>query len=50
MHGICVVDGVVNDLIAGSGQTFLLRRLDAPYPALPDLRDSYRTLTRPACL
>jgi hypothetical protein len=47
VHGIRVLDGVPNDLIAGSGQDFPLRPLDPPYPALPDLRGTYRTLTHP---
>ena len=47
VHGIRVVDGVPNDLIAGSGQNFPPRPLDAPYPVLPDLKGTYRTLTHP---
>jgi hypothetical protein len=40
------VEGVPNDLIAGSGQKFALRPLDPPYPALPKLGGAYRGLTR----
>lgn len=47
VHGIRVVDGVPNDLIAGSGEKLAARPLDAPYPALPDLAGTYRSLTHP---
>jgi hypothetical protein len=47
VHGIRVVDGVPNDLIAGSGQKLEPRPLDAPYPTLPDLAGSYHSLTHP---
>lgn len=47
LHGIRVVDGVPNDPIAGSGQQPAPRPLDAPYPALPNLGGSYRSLTHP---
>ena len=46
IHGIRVVDGVPNDLIAGSGAKLALKPLDAPYPALPPLGGSYRSLTQ----
>jgi hypothetical protein len=45
VHGIRVVNGVPNDLIAGSGTKLALKRLDPPYPALPPLGGSYRSLT-----
>ncbi len=46
IHGIRVVDGVPNDLIAGSGTKLALKPFDAPYPALPPLGGSYRSLTQ----
>ena len=46
IYGIRVVDGVPNDLIAGSGAKLALKPLDAPYPALPPLGGSYRSLTQ----
>jgi hypothetical protein len=46
VHGIRVVNGVPNDLIAGSGAKLALKRLDPPYPALPPLGGSYRSLTQ----
>jgi len=46
IHGIRVVDGVPNDLIAGSGAKLALKPLDPPYPALPRLGGSYRSLTQ----
>ena len=46
IHGIRVVDGVPNDLIAGSGTKLALKPLGAPYPALPPLGGSYRSLTQ----
>jgi len=46
IHGIRVVDGVPNDLIAGSGAKLAFKPLDAPYPALPPLGGSYRSLTQ----
>jgi hypothetical protein len=47
LHGIRVVDGVPNDLIAGSGEPLAGRPLDPPYPTLPKLGGSYRSLTHP---
>lgn len=47
VHGIRIVNGVPNDLIAGSGEQLEMRPLDAPYPTLPDLRGSYQSLTHP---
>ncbi|MBV8210207.1 MAG: hypothetical protein JO133_09115 [Burkholderiaceae bacterium] len=44
VHGIRVVDGVPNDLIAGSGTKLALRPLDLPYHALPHLTGAYRAL------
>ena len=46
IHGIRVVNGVPNDLIAGSGTKLPLKPLDPPYPALPPLGGSYRSLTQ----
>jgi hypothetical protein len=46
IHGIRVVNGVPNDLIAGSGTKLPLKPLDPPYPALPPLGGSYRGLTQ----
>src|SRR5580700_1013683 len=46
IHGIRVVNGVPNDLIAGSGAKLAFKPLDAPYPALPPLGGSYRSLTQ----
>jgi hypothetical protein len=46
IHGIRVVDGVPNDLIAGSGTKLPLKPLDPPYPALPPFGGSYRSLTQ----
>jgi hypothetical protein len=46
IHGIRVVDAVPNDLIAGSGTKLALKPLDPPYPALPPLGGSYRSLTQ----
>jgi hypothetical protein len=40
------VDGVPNDLIAGSGTKLAIKPLDAPYSALPSLGGSYRSLTQ----
>jgi len=47
VHGIRVVNGVPNDLIAGSGEALTPRPLDAPYPTLPDLAGTYHSLTHP---
>jgi hypothetical protein len=47
LHGIRVVDGVPNDLIAGSGHQLSLQPLDPPYPTLPNLGGTYRSLTHP---
>lgn len=47
VHGIRVVEGVPNDLIAGSGQSLPVRALDPPYATIPDLRGTYRALTHP---
>lgn len=44
VHGIRVVDGVPNDLIAGSGTKLALRPLNLPYHALPHLTGAYRAL------
>ena len=46
IHGIRAVDGVPNDLIAGSGTKLALKPLAAPYSALPPLGGSYRSLTQ----
>jgi len=46
VHGIRIVDGVPNDLIAGSGAKLPLKPLDPPYPAPPRLSGSYRSLTQ----
>src|SRR5580704_8457853 len=46
IHRIRVVDGVSNDLIGGSGTKLALKPLDPPYPALPPLGGSYRSLTQ----
>jgi hypothetical protein len=46
IHGIRVVNGVPNDLIAGSGTKLALKPLDPPYPALPPLGGSYSSLTQ----
>src|SRR5580692_5857702 len=46
IHGIRIVNGVPNDLIAGSGPKLALKPLDPPYPALPPLGGSYRGLTQ----
>lgn len=46
IHGIRVVNGVPNDLIAGSGAKLALKPHGAPYPALPPLGGSYRSLTQ----
>ena len=47
VHGIRIVDGVPNDLIAGSGEQPPRRPLDPPYPTLPKLGGTYRSLTHP---
>jgi hypothetical protein len=47
VHGIRVVEGVPNDLIAGSGQRLPLRALEAPYARIPSLSGSYRALAHP---
>ena len=46
IHGIRVANGVPNDLIAGSGTKLALKPLDPPYPALPPLGGSCRSLTQ----
>ena len=46
IHGIRVLNEVPNDLIAGSGTKLALKPLDPPYPALPPLGGSYRSLTQ----
>jgi hypothetical protein len=46
IHGIRIVNGVPNDLLAGSGTKLALKPLDPPYPALPPLGGSYRSLTQ----
>jgi len=46
IHGIRVVNGVPNDLIAGSGTKLAPKPLDTPYSALPPLGGSYRSLTQ----
>jgi hypothetical protein len=46
IHGIRIVNGVPNDLIAGSGTKLARKPLDPPYPALPPLGGSYRSLTQ----
>jgi hypothetical protein len=46
IHGIRVVNGVPNDLIAGSGTKLPLKPLDPPYSVLPPLGGSYRSLTQ----
>ncbi|MBV8281704.1 MAG: hypothetical protein JO347_06540 [Candidatus Eremiobacteraeota bacterium] len=45
VHGIRIVDGVPNDLIAGSGTKLPLRPLGLAYQALPSLAGAYRTLS-----
>jgi hypothetical protein len=45
IHGIRIVDGVPNDLIAGSGAMLALKPLDPPSASLPRLSGSYRTFT-----
>lgn len=45
VHGLRIVDGVPNDLIAGSGTKLALLPLDLPYHALPRLAGAYRSLT-----
>jgi hypothetical protein len=47
VHGIRVVDGVPNDAIAGSGEQPAPRPLDPPYPSVPKLGGTYRSLTHP---
>jgi hypothetical protein len=47
LHGIRIVDGVPNDVIAGSGEPLAPRPLDPPYPTLPKLGGTYRSLTHP---
>lgn len=47
VHGIRVVVGVPNDLIAGSGQSLRLRALNAPYSVVPNLNGSYHALIHP---
>ena len=47
VHGIRVVDGVPNDLIAGSGQKLATVPLDPPHPDLPKLAGTYHSLTHP---
>jgi hypothetical protein len=46
LHGIRIVNGVPNDLIAGSGAKLALKPLDPPYPSLPPLGGSYQSLTQ----
>jgi hypothetical protein len=46
IHGIRIVDGVPNDLISGSDAKLALKPLDPPYPSLPRLGGSYRSLTQ----
>jgi hypothetical protein len=46
IHGIRVVNGVPNDLLSGSGTKLAVKPLDPPYPAIPSLGGSYRSLSQ----